>query len=444
MTLLKRRFLFFGFVILFFVLIPIVLLYATGHTINWRRLQLEKTATILIDSEPNNATILFNGRRLPATFLNFFGHTNNLTTNARIKNLAPGEYTVRLEHDGYWPWEEQILLSPGEAYNFGTVNLYRRSEPALVMAKNGRIEFSNDKKNVAFIDKKNLTIINLADETKNTITLPKDLAKEAISWSADHVSISLGAFLIDSTTQEIIDLSTKVKSSLTNIQWDENDNDILYFLSKKKLWRYQKSINALTTIYDGTNLPITDYLQKNLTWYLIVREANNSESLLSGDNLADLHTIALPAGNYSFYKSSLQLPLLFDERRAFVLDNPLPLLGQLRLVEIPARFTIGQWLGNTLVYATPFELHRFSGENDDVLISRFGDPITALWPLEKKAAILVATDDSLRLLAQGRKPYTLNLASLSQISGFWVSPDEKTMYASGSFKNKPGLYRLSL
>ena len=102
-----RDFLFIAFIVLFVFITFFVSVYAVGYSLNisWppRFDQVfQKTGMLILDSEPTGASIFLNGNKQRRSFLLDLGR-NEITTPVKIKNLPPGEYTLRLEKEGYWP-----------------------------------------------------------------------------------------------------------------------------------------------------------------------------------------------------------------------------------------------------------------------------------------------------------------------------------------------------
>ncbi|HOX55060.1 MAG TPA: PEGA domain-containing protein [Candidatus Omnitrophota bacterium] len=98
-----RAILFYISVILFFVLIPSVLLYSFGYKLDISKLRIIKTGLIYVESVPVGAKVYLNGRRI------------KYTTPAAIEELLPGVYKLSLALEGYYPWYQEVLVEPGKA-----------------------------------------------------------------------------------------------------------------------------------------------------------------------------------------------------------------------------------------------------------------------------------------------------------------------------------------
>lgn len=77
----------------------LVVLYGRGYRIVWGgpgRASLFSTGILVATSKPNGAQVFVNG------------HLTTATDNTI--NLAPGEYTVKIFKDGYFPWEKKLMV----------------------------------------------------------------------------------------------------------------------------------------------------------------------------------------------------------------------------------------------------------------------------------------------------------------------------------------------
>ncbi|HOQ91546.1 MAG TPA: PEGA domain-containing protein, partial [bacterium] len=123
MSLLQRQWLSRLFILLFLIITPLVLAYATGYHINWRNLKLEKTGLLEIKTIPSGAQV--NIEELRA----WFSKPKNLNTPFKLKNLRPSNYTVNLSLDGYHSWRKILTIKPAETTFAKDVRLFKQAEP---------------------------------------------------------------------------------------------------------------------------------------------------------------------------------------------------------------------------------------------------------------------------------------------------------------------------
>jgi hypothetical protein len=275
-----------------------------------------------------------------------------------------------LEAEGYWPWEERFTLSPEEALNFGVIHLFKQSEPQLIQeSKATSGEFSPDKKLFATLQDKTVSIIDVETKTTDNFTINPANGSSTLLWSADSRRLSVAGVSIDIANNTVTDLAKLTKKEITLTRWDGNS---LYFIDDNILNYYDTTTQkngAVDNVADQTRHEnLIDYVVKNQTLYAITKDKSNKTTLWVGDLGQRLNSLALPLANYRFLNKDLSKIVLASERHAYLVDEPLPLLSKLRLLEIPNAVAIGQWRGDALVYATPFELRQWNGEHDDQLL----------------------------------------------------------------------------
>lgn len=84
----------------FFVLLPIVLSYALGYKIDYKKFKIYKTGIIYVSSHPAGASVYINGKL----------HSD--ITPMKIENVKPGTYKVEVRRDGFYPWERDMEIRP--------------------------------------------------------------------------------------------------------------------------------------------------------------------------------------------------------------------------------------------------------------------------------------------------------------------------------------------
>ncbi|MCX6792611.1 MAG: PEGA domain-containing protein [Candidatus Falkowbacteria bacterium] len=446
MNIVYRRIIFSFFVLLFCILVPVILIYATGNTINWSRLSLEKTGSILIDSEPNGATVFLNGEKLNSNFLEVFQGKTPLITKAKVNNLAPGEYTIRLEKNGYWPWEEKFRLSPGGVTNFGTIGLFSQAEPELVYSLDkAELVLSPNGEKIALLKNNLLTITDVNSGSNQELELNNLDTEAEINWASNNKKISIGNYIISLDKKTVSNLASDTKKNVSLLRWSDNES-MVYFVSNKKILRYtesNKNISELALNSQLNNQDIVDYLIKGDQIYIIV-SSRNTKSLLIGSIEGQLTSLSLPTGNYKFKTDDSPKPVLIDENNIYVIDEPLALFSKPRLLEVSTHFKLGHWQDNSLTYASGLELRRWDKEGQEYLLTRFGSAINELWPVNKRNSIIVATPDDIRVYVNGSQPFAITLAPIKNTKLVVVSKDNKTLYVYGDYDGKTGIFKLAL
>lgn len=122
MPLRLRRIIYWSFIALFLLVAPILVLYSMGYRYHWGKNRIEATGLIMLDGMPRDATVRIDGviraQRLPA----------------RIGGLGENEYTIRIEREGFHPWEQRVVVASGRTTLATDVLLFRDALPTLELA----------------------------------------------------------------------------------------------------------------------------------------------------------------------------------------------------------------------------------------------------------------------------------------------------------------------
>lgn len=88
---------------------------AMGYRYNPLVRAYQKMGMIVIDNPPNNSYFLIDGK------------SHFLQETMRLPNILPGIYRVRLEKNGYIPWEKRIEIKPGLVVHLKDVSLFNKT-----------------------------------------------------------------------------------------------------------------------------------------------------------------------------------------------------------------------------------------------------------------------------------------------------------------------------
>lgn len=114
----RFRWLLFSFFVFLFVIIAGAIITTTlGLRYDVQRQSFVKTGTFAVTTQPENADIFLNDELL------------QMKTPAVINNLLPGTRTLRLEKDGFYPWEKIIHIEPTKATVIQDVYLFKKTKP---------------------------------------------------------------------------------------------------------------------------------------------------------------------------------------------------------------------------------------------------------------------------------------------------------------------------
>lgn len=181
MTKMQRTILFAVFTIIFLILAPTIVLYSQGYRMDWEKKKITQTGAFSFKALPPRADIFVNGKLIKKT--NFF------LGSATTSTFLPGEYKVRIEKEGYYPWEKTLEITPRGVTEAKFIVLFPKAVTFSSTAENIEGFWPSPDQKWAIIETKSLQQVSLSIQnlaTKELISLEKDTADsvKSVSWDA--------------------------------------------------------------------------------------------------------------------------------------------------------------------------------------------------------------------------------------------------------------------
>lgn len=110
-----RRKIFYAMAALFAIVVPLALLYSRGYVVDLKRRGFVATGGIFVKTVQSGAKVYIDDE--------FSKETSFLLHGALVTNLIPRRYTVRVEKEGYQPWQKVVRVANGEVLEFRNVLL---------------------------------------------------------------------------------------------------------------------------------------------------------------------------------------------------------------------------------------------------------------------------------------------------------------------------------
>ncbi|MBI3887686.1 PEGA domain-containing protein [Candidatus Microgenomates bacterium] len=216
--------------IFIFVGVFIAIALARGYTVDITNKSVTSTGILVVTSDPDGAEVLIDGKLITAT--------NNTI------NLKPGTYNVKIQKEGYAPWEKKIEIKKEEVFKTnaflfpaladlrpitytGAINPTSSPDKTKIVygiaSASARLDgVSNN--GIWILDMgKNLPVSILTGGDSRQIYRYKDLATSKFTWSADEKQILVdNLYLMD--TDRVNETPQKVSSPSGLIEsWDEQN-----------------------------------------------------------------------------------------------------------------------------------------------------------------------------------------------------------------------------
>jgi hypothetical protein len=460
MTRRTRTILFFLFIFIFLTSTPLVILYASGYKINltWPlkiNTAIQKTGALHIDSKPSGATIYINNVVKQKFFNKYFSLDNKgiIKTQAKIKNIVPGEYNVKLNLEGYWPWQKKLKVEPGQTTFAENIILFKNELPLLI--KNSSLlgtSLSPNKKYLGLISDK-LYILNTEnDEIIASFDISSELLsskqKEKIKWSSDNDFIIFGNKIFNITNPEnTFALTQELGNSIFNIHWDTKNNNIIYFQIENSLYKYNLSNEKTENIIK--NEIINDYFIKDDN-VVYISELNNNQKLkvFSIHNKKIISELELPFSYYyKFLNFENKLVNLYNEKHEILyLIDPFTSINPLR--EIINNIKYSKWINDDkLFYANNFEIWILDlKSNNKTLITRISESINGIIWHSSNNYIIYGTDKNINIieLDNREKRNITEIINLDNINHINIDKNNNALYFNASIGNQEGLYKMNI
>lgn len=434
-----RDYLFNSFIFLFIVLTILISLYASGYKFNlswplkFNKL-LQKTGMLAVGTIPKNSEIYLNNKIEVNSFL-AWGQKNYTKTPAKIKNVLPGEYIIRFEQPGYWPFEKKISVYSGQTTFLEDVNLFRSDTPLLLNnEKSDTISLSPNKKYLYLKGAKK--IINLDSRQSYDFNVDGDSESE---WLDNGDRLFENGLIFNFSKNSIENIKEKIGKETKNWFYDKSNNRIYY--------QNNNSINYLINNNTASVLATTgeNYLSfaayNEHIFYVIKKDNKLKLEDYSIKNQKVEQSIDLPSvGTYHISLEQNGVINLFDTQ-----NKTLYLISreQFSKLNILKNVVSWQWINTEeLFYNNDWEIHYFNrSNNQDNLITRIGETISKIIWNQTNNYLIFSSEKKLNVIDLKSGAIT-NLLNVDKMKDLWLDEKNDVIYFSAITNNQPGIFKI--
>jgi hypothetical protein len=322
-------------VILFLATAFSVLFFSFGYRFSFERGIFIHTGSITVKSNPKDARILIDGENVPSGLINIVNQSYHIT------GLRPGEHFLRIEADGYRPWEKKVTVESGVSTEFWNILLLRDTYPVTEIASGNFQEIfpSPEQRFLALVGntENGITVDVLekgSGETTRAVTMDGysfDIeSSENIEWAEDGSSFLLPLrtrenggelFILDRETGSSADVRKLVASqeTLRGARWHPKNDGSFFVLSGYSLLLVRPDENDTTAqvVIIGNDISAYDLSEKYI--YLLDRKTGVIRFLdigKEGDSESQTLTAPFPEA------TSMKRPTInaYDEKRVVLYD----------------------------------------------------------------------------------------------------------------------------
>jgi hypothetical protein len=350
--------------IFFLITAPLIVLYVGGITYDFDQNRYVKTGILVVNTDPTGAKLFIND--LPEG-----------STPKRVKFLKPGEHTVSLIKDGYFPWTKRLEIKSEKATwtAVGVDNVHLiKNKLDIKTLTNDVIDFEFTNDGLIYISAGQVGFIQ-DDEViaKDSLTLPKSVNKIEMSPNKQLALLSgdESTLLLEINNKKFYDLSTL-----------DNPLGSLEFSSTNELFLLNEGVLSSVDWVNGTlkqiTTNITTYSTAENSIYVLAETENKKLSLQVFPRNTDPtqgQVLATDITNFN----SIKL-LVTKNKEVFILGDSAVYRVNNELTKVADGITDWQYITdtNSLMFISPSELNHYDFSNGTTeLISRSSNSFIA-------------------------------------------------------------------
>lgn len=425
MTKRLRQKLYLIFIVLFFLLTPIMIFYASGYRFDFKKQEIRETGSLILKTFPARAIIkiqsLSQNKSLPENI-------KNITTPAKIDNLIPGQYVVNFKKENYWDKNLNVILNPNKAVYLQDIYLVKKNIPKLIASGTiSDLQISPQRENLIYQEKINdlnkLVILNLAENKIASSTLDNDL--NMIKWPEEEKRVLINQKILNLDSGEEQDLKTIVQANGSNFKWSSNGENI-YAQASSSLVLYNLNKNKIEPIL--IDFKINDFLINNNQIFFISEKQIfqsfdlNSQIIKTLSNFEDCE-------NCKIKDFRNNLVIIENKTKNFIYLFDLE-KGETKIIKNVLNW---QWLNKEskiIIYHNKFEIWKLDTETaESEILIRLDNPIkTVLKAFQNYLAYQTENGLYLSELDTDGLGDSINLLSSPDIINLVINKDKNSFY----------------
>lgn len=435
-----RRAVFYLILICFVILAPLIIFYTAGYRYNFKQKRISKTGAVLVSSDPASASIFLNERQ------------RQEITPARLFNLTPGEYNLRVVKASYYPWEKKISVKSGEVTFASNLTLFKQSDSEAI-ASGQVISFILDhqEKNLFYFKKTedNLYEFWRHDETQGETLIWRGSFSETphlLSWIGKNDNL----LLIKGKDFYLLDLrasqpSLKNLTDLTQKKWDKMEASSVYELIFGQSGQNLYSVNPSNGTADLLASKIIDFYAPNSKIFYLEQDGKGG-ILMSSERFGEKEIARFTHPKYAFLPSPLPWLILKDGDK----NNLTVFLENTPDKQYTADGNSACWYAGqdpSFLSYSNFEVwQNFPLTNERTLVSRTSDKIENIFCHPSNSAFLTNAANELKIIELDTrdKQNIISLTDQEQINQIILDKKGENIYFSGTKNQSPGLWKIQI
>lgn len=288
MTKKKRTILFASMSILFLFIAPFLIMYSQGYRFDTKKLQFIETGGLYIKAIPEEVNLSINQQ--------YINKTSFFTRDILIQNLIPDSYKIKIEKEGYYPWEKNLDIKQKKVAEAKYIIMFK-TENSFNLISNNISSFYPNKDQFLLLT--NLNEILLYDNQKktekilNTSQTPNNI--ESVKFTSEEeviIKTKTGLYYLLDIDNKDIELIRSFNIDTKNINTINNNliyqfNNSIYeidpkedypkLLSREKIDSFTINNDSIIAIRENEVLKIHDLTKPEELLYYFNDYKENSE-----------------------------------------------------------------------------------------------------------------------------------------------------------------------
>lgn len=438
------------YIIIFLILCPILILYASGYRYDWRQGFPRRTGAISITVEPTDATIYANNIKIPR---DVDVQTLSYKDEARLTGAPPGKYTIKITKPGYYDWIKDVEVKEMQTVYIKEAILMKKNDPKKL--DDGYISATSLSPNNKFlayaktVENKTQIWLRDIDTGINEKILIFNDTSVTMAWNekSDWLAVGNAGTPYDSliiipidNIEKQFDLVKLIKYPVDKYQWKATIEPELFFSTKLKLLSIFPATKKILTL--SKNIFLDWNMEDGRLWTLAI-SSSTSKIIITKDTLGfkkEFNTLDNnPLGN-EWNKTKI----LLAARDSIILQDRAKM--ETLLIGKAGRYNIGgdqaliSEYGNWWLMWSAWELWSAVENEEPILINRSGEQLRKVLPMDKFNALALVWANDVTILY----PYYLVTHTFMEalVLDATVNTDHRIFYFCGNYKGQQGLWSL--
>lgn len=397
---------------------------------------LVKTGTLSIVSSPKDAYIYLDDKKQSNSSFNPL-QRKQISTPAKVKNLLPGKYTLRLEKEDYWSYEKEVYVQSGITNYIDNINLFRSDLPTLVYySEESNFSFNSNFDYIYLNGSKEFVDLKLGNKKKiDTKNIEKG------SWLKDAPYFFSNGIIYNISDAGLNDLIPDNK----NLSWKyDRDNDSFYYSDPlKSIYRLDKNNKTSTLLIK--NIDYLDYKEDGSSIFTITQK-ENKKYLVETNTITSklIQEIELPnSANYRFAAKNKNsyLSLYDDKNKSLYLIDKNDWGQSFQINDVIDWTYIDR---DNIIYHNGWEISSLNLKNNNYkILIRLSSPVKEIIWHDKDSYYIFSNADSLTAGDINTNILT-PLFKAQEIANISLDSKSDTIYFYAKVGRQTGVYKLLL